>query len=256
MSVVLLYIAIHGTVWKSEPALLGFVFSGLMAFIIPFLWCAAWWYADFREREPLRIILTFFFWGMFAALMAIGINSISDDFFTVFGFGAIGLFIVPPIIEEFFKGSGLAFLCNHHEYDSVEDGVVFGFAIGMGFSFVENWLYLMGAPLGSSILAWVFLFILRSIVFSVIHGFYTAISGAVIGYLKEKQFGAPALGLLLGLPIAAVFHAIHNSGAALGDLAGGGGTILYCCFLVPVFDFGGFIILIILFVRALLRQKQ
>jgi RsiW-degrading membrane proteinase PrsW (M82 family) len=255
IGIILLYMALAAEPWKSTTASVAFIFSGLAALIIPFLWCAAWWYADYREREPLRLLVTLFLWGMLAALMAIGINTISDAFLGAFGLGVVGLFLVAPVIEELFKGSGLCLISEHHEYDSVEDGMVFGFVIGMGFSFIENWIYFLGNPLGSDTAGWFVLFLLRSIFFSANHGFYTAITGAFIGWLREARYGAPAFGILAGWPIAAFFHAVHNSGAAIMALLGAGGAVIYCCFLIPVFDYGGFVLLVALFARSLLRKR-
>jgi len=253
--IILLYMLIFAQAWKSSTALIAFVLSGMIAFLVPFLWCAAFWYADFREREPLRILVTFFLWGMLSGLMAIGINSVSGLVFSVLGLGFLSSFLIAPPIEEFFKGSGLALLAEHHEYNSIEDGLVFGFVIGMGFSFVENWIYLLGNPMGSDIIGWFFLFILRCIIFSSIHGIFTAMTGGVIGYLKERSFAAPAFGLIPGFLIAAFFHAMHNSGQTLAYVLGVGGLLTYCCILIPMFDYGGFFLLLIIFLWALLRKR-
>ena len=253
--IILLYMFIFAAAWKSGTALVAFILSGLIAFLIPFLWCAAFWYADFREREPLRILVTFFLWGVLSGLMAIGINSVSGLVFSVLGLGFLSAFLIAPPVEEFFKGSGLALLAEHHEYNSVEDGLVFGFVIGMGFSFIENWIYLLGNPMGSDIFSWFFLFILRCIMFSSIHGLFTAMTGGVIGYLKERNFAAPAFGLIPGFMLAAFFHAMHNSGQTLAYVLGIGGLLTYCCILIPMFDYGGFFILLVIFIWALVRKK-
>jgi RsiW-degrading membrane proteinase PrsW (M82 family) len=253
--IIVLYMAFTAQIWKSSSALAAFLFSGLLAFIVPYLWCAAWWYADYREREPLRLMFSFFLWGMLAALMAIGLNSIAGALFGLVGLGFVSTFLLAPPLEELFKGSGLALLSEHHEYDSIEDGIVFGFTVGMGFAFIENWVYLLDNPMGSDIGGWLFIFFLRAIIFSANHGFFTAITGIVIGYLIERQFKAPALGLLVGVPLAAFFHAMHNSGETIIALLGGGGTIIYCCFLIPLFDYGGFIILVLFFIRSVMRKK-
>ncbi|MBU0533091.1 PrsW family intramembrane metalloprotease [Candidatus Micrarchaeota archaeon] len=252
---ILIYMLLTAEVWKSAEALIAFFLSGLMAFMIPYLWCAVWWYADFREREPLRILITFFLWGMLAALMAIGINTVAGLIFEFLGVGFLGTLLVAPIIEEFYKGSGAALLSEHREFNSIEDGVVFGFVIGMGFSFIEDWIYLLDSPMGSDILSWFSLFTMRSILFSANHGFYTAITGGIIGFFIERGFKAPALGLLVGFPIAAVFHTIHNSGEMLTTLFGLGGLLTYCCLLIPLFDYGGLAFLLLLFIWALLRKK-
>ncbi len=251
---ILIYMAFSAEIWKGGIALVAFFFSGAAAFIIPYVWCMAWWYADYREREPLRMMVTFFFWGMLAALMAIGINSIAGTLFAIIGLGFLGSFLVAPIVEESFKGTGLALFSEHPEFNSVEDGFLFGFVIGMGFAFIENWIYFLQTPMGSDISSWIGLFFLRSVLFSANHGLYTAITGGIIGFLIEKKFRAPALGLLVAVPIAAFFHAMHNSGEMLG-LLGLGGLILYCCFLIPLFDYGGVIVLILLFLRAVFRNK-
>ena len=253
--VILAYMAFTAQIWKSWTALAAFLFSGFLAFIVPYLWCAAWWYADYRKREPLRLMFSFFLWGMLAALMVIGINSITGVIFGLAGFGFISTILLVPPMEEFFKGSGLALLSENHEYGSIEDGIVFGFTIGMGFAFIENWIYLLDNPMGSDIGGWLLVFFLRAIVFSANHGFFTALTGIVIGYMIERKFKVPALGLIIGIPLAAFFHAMHNSGEAITALLGGGGAFIYFCLLVPLFDYGGFIILVLLFIRSVLRKK-
>jgi len=252
--IIMLYMLLTAQIWKSDTAFTAFFISGMLAFIVPFLWCAAWWYADFREREPLRVLVTFFLWGMLAALMSIGISSSMGDLLELAGMGLLATFLVAPLVEESYKASGIAVLGEHREFNSIEDGFVYGFVIGMGFSFIEDWIYLLSVPMGSSVLAWLLMFIVRSIMFSSSHGLYTAITGGVIGLLIEKGFKAPALGLFIGVPIAAVFHAVHNSGELLSTIFGAPG-VCACCLLVPLFDYGGMFLLLILFLWALLRKK-
>jgi len=254
--VIMLYMLITARVWESAASLVAFTLSGLLAFMVPFLWVVAWWYADFREREPLRMVVTFFLWGMLAALMAIGINTTAGYAFELIGIGFLSTFLIAPFAEEFFKGTGAALLGEHKEFNSIEDGLVFGFVIGMGFSFIEDWMYLLSTPMGSNVLSWLFLFLLRSILFSANHGLYTAIIGGIIGFLIEKGFKAPALGLLVALPVAALFHAMHNSGETMGFLFGDVGLLSYCCILIPLFDYGGLIVLVCLFIWALLRKPS
>lgn len=253
--IIVVYMALAAQFWKSGTALAAFILSGLISFIVPYLWCVAWWYADYREREPLRIMVTFFLWGMLSALMAIGLNTVAGVLLAAVGFGFLASFFLAPPTEEFYKGAGAALLAEHREYNSIEDGIVFGFTIGMGFSFIENWLYLLNNPMGSNIGMWLLVFFLRSIMFSANHGFFTAITGAVIGWLIERRSAVPALGMLVGVPVAAFFHAMHNSGEAIAALLGGAGTALYCCLFIPIFDYGGFLALLALFIRSVLRKK-
>ncbi|MFH1520841.1 MAG: PrsW family intramembrane metalloprotease [Candidatus Micrarchaeota archaeon] len=253
---ILSYMLLDSQAWKSSPALAAFFISGLAAFIIPFLWCAVWWFVDFKEREPIRILITLFFWGMLSALMAIGLNTVAGIIFGIIGLGFLSSFLSAPIIEETYKGSGLALLSEHHEFDSVEDGIVFGFVVGMGFAFIENWIYFLNYPMGSDMISWLWLFFLRSVVFSAMHGFYTAITGLIVSIFIIRKFRAPGLAILIGIPIAALFHAMHNSSELLSVLFGGGGILLYCCLLIPLFDYGGVVLLMLLFIRAVFSKKE
>lgn len=253
---VLIYLFMSAEAWTNSIALGSFFISGLISFIIPFLWCAAFWYADFKEREPLRILVTFFLWGCLAALMAIGINSIAGAVFELAGLGFLGSILIAPPLEELYKGTGLTLLSEYHEYNSVENGLMFGFVIGMGFSFIENWLYLIDNPFSADIGGWLVLFMVRAVLFSANHGVYTAIVGGVIGWLEERKFAAPALGLIPGVLIAATYHAAHNSSDLLTALFGTtGGLLAYCCLLIPLFDYGGLLVLLLVFAWAVLRKK-
>ncbi len=249
------YLALSQEIWKSWSAFIAFFLSGLISFIVPFLWCCAWWYADYREREPLRLMVTFFLWGMLAALMAIGINTLFGVVFALVGLGFLGSFFIAPPMEEFYKASGLGLLAEHGGYNSVGDGILFGFTVGMGFSFIENWIYLLDNPLGSDVGMWLGVFFMRCVMFSANHGLFTAITGAAIGWLIERRFAAPALGLLIGVPVAAFFHAMHNSVEILSVLLGGGGLLIYCCLLMPFFDYGGLLLVAALFISSVLHQK-
>jgi RsiW-degrading membrane proteinase PrsW (M82 family) len=253
--VLLFYLFVSADAWRSVPVFASFALSGLIAFIVPFLWCAAFWYADFRNRAPLRMMVTFFLWGCMAALMAVGINTLWGAAFELLGLGYVATIVVAPLTEEFFKGSGLALLSEHNDYNSVEAGLVFGFAIGMGFSFIENWMYLMGNPFSADIWGWLAVFLLRSVLFSADHGVYTAISGGIIGLLKERRFAAPALGLIPGVLIASVLHAAHNSGVSLADAFGLSGVLAYFCILLPLVDYGALFLLLAIFAWAVLRKK-
>jgi len=254
--VILLYMAATAQVWRSDIAFAAFLLSGLLAFVVPFLWCIIWWYSEYTGREPLRLIITFFLWGMLAALMAIGINTVAGVILGIFGLVFIVPFMIVPPVEEFYKAAGLGLLSEHHEYKSVQDGLIFGFVIGMGYSFIENWLYLINHPMGSDLMGWLSVFIVRSLFLSANHGIYTAMIGGAVGYLEEARFKAPVLGIFLVLPLAAFFHAMNNSSETLNMLLGADGFVIYLCFIMPLFNYGGLILLILFFISSLLRKSS
>ncbi len=251
------YLAITADAFKSAQALVAFLTSGGIAFFVPFLWVAVWWFADYKEREPLRIIVSLFLWGILASLMAIGLNTLIDSVLLAIGIGALSIAILIPIVEEILKGAGLVLFSLHHEYGDVTDGIVFGFTIGMGFAFVENWLYLLDNPMGADISSWLWLFFLRSVMFSAGHGVYTALTGGIIGYLKKRRHSQ----ILYAFPamIPAVFlHAVHNSAELMVELFGEIIGVAYCCIIMPLFDYGGlfFIALLMLAWLSLKKRKK
>ncbi|MCX8200288.1 MAG: PrsW family glutamic-type intramembrane protease [Candidatus Micrarchaeota archaeon] len=246
ISILLFYIMYASNSLISFSAFFAFILCGLLAFITPFLWAVLMWLADYKEREPLRIVVSLFLWGGLAGLMSIGLNSILGAVLVAIGIGFLSAMLIAPLVEEFFKGMGIAVFSLHHELNNMVDGLVYGFIIGMGFAFVENWLYLMNNPMGANTGAWLTVFILRSFVFSATHGVFTSLTGAIIGYLKEKEFAFPTLSLLVA-PLPAMFlHAAHNS-MEFWSLFGNLGMAAYCCILLPMFDYGG-----LAFVMALL----
>ena len=254
---IIAYLAMSTTPWKSSTALFAFFISGAIALITPFLLAALMWFADYREREPLRIIASMFLWGGLACLMSIGMNSIGGEFFAVCGLSFIAASFTAPIIEEFFKGMGLVVFSFHHEYDDMVDGIVFGFVIGMGFSFVEDWLYLLKNPMGADVWGWLIVFILRSLFFAANHGVFTAMTGAAIGLLKQWRFPYAPIGMLGGMLPAMLLHAIHNSGEIWMELFGTPGICAYCCILLPIFDYGGLAVIAILMIGGVaLAQKR
>ena len=244
--VLVLYLFIAVSAWKSPSALFAFFISGVYAFIIPFILVAILWFADYKEREPLRVIVSLFLWGGLSCLLAIGFNSTADMFLSMVGLGAFTAFIVAPLVEETFKGTGLVIFSFHHEFDDMVDGIVYGFTIGMGFAFVENWLYFLNAaPLGGSTIGWVALFFLRSIIFAANHGVFTAFTGGVIGFLKQKRVSWAPYGFFIGVIPAIFLHAMHNSGAIWAGICGPIGAILQLLVLAPMFDYGALVLLMI-----------
>jgi len=258
--VLVVYFAVAVEPWQSPSALFAFFISGILSLVTPFLWVALMWFADYKEREPLRIIVSLFLWGGFACLMAIGINSVTGLFFGICGLAFMAASFTAPIFEELFKGIGLAIFSFHHEYDNMVDGIIYGFVIGMGFSFVEDWLYLLHNPMGGNIWSWLFVFIMRSIFFSANHGVFTAMTGGVIGLLKQWRFPYATLGLAAGMLPAMFLHAVHNSGEIWTTLFGGIGICAYCCILIPVFDYGGLLLVALLLVGGVIftqgREKD
>jgi protease PrsW len=252
---IILYMAVSFRVWSSPTAAYSFVISGIFAFILPLLTVAAVWFADYKEREPIRLIASMFLWGSFTGILAIGFNTMGETMLSLFGVGLLSAPFIAPMIEEVFKGSGLVAISLHHEFDDMVDGIVYGFTIGAGFCFIENWLYLMKSPMGENALAWFLIFFMRSGMFLANHSVFTSFTGAVIGYLKQKNVRWAPYGLFIGVIPAVFLHFVHNFTATFGPMMGPIG-ILLALMVWAVFDWGGLAIVCILLIAGVYGMQR
>jgi len=232
--ILILWFALHDI--RPDIGWLVFIVGGVAAVFMPVIFLVIGWLADYYEREPFRFIVGMFMWGVMATFFAFFINTTFSLLAgLVLSSGAASLLIavlVAPVVEETAKGTGLLILSGHHEYDHVFDGIIFGFAIGMGFAFVENWLYFAtnASPVVVGGLGeWAYNILYRSFLCSLAHGCFTGATGGVIGYFKarRKTPGFGVLGFFLGLPIAIFLHGAFNLTAVID-------SIMQTAFGVPV----------------------
>lgn len=209
-----------------EIALLLFIVGGVVCWLMPFVYLISIWLLEVWEREPLRFPVSLFMWGIFAAFIAFWLNMVVDFigggiFGLVLGsvgaslFTVISAILFAPFIEEFAKGFGVLIASGHHELNDTFDGILYGFAAGMGFAAVENWLYFAvenNPAVAGGIEGWLFLIAYRSIFNSLGHGWFTACTGGVIGFMKARpQLRRYAvLGAIPGWLLASTLHAIFN----------------------------------------------
>ncbi len=224
----------------SDIGLLVFIIGGVAAIFMPVIFLVTGWLTDYYEREPFRFIVAMFMWGVLATFISFFLNTTLDLFFGLLvGSGIASLLtavIVAPVVEETAKGLGLLILSGHHEYDDTFDGIIFGFAVGMGFAAVENWLYFAANanPVTVEGLGpWAFNILYRSVLCSLAHGCFTAATGGAIGFIKSRKSlrSFAFVGFLIGLPIAIIMHGTFNFTAILDEI-----MQVVIGFPVPVFD--------------------
>jgi protease PrsW len=173
---------------------------------------------DLYEREPLRYVIPVFVWGftvavfvslVFNTLAAITFSSLVDqqaaDFLTAV--------FVAPVVEECSKGLALlliffvAYAARRNsgliEFSGVMDGIVYGSAVGFGFSIAEDVLY--GLQFGAET------FLVRRIFGGFAHAAFTSLTGIGIGlipFVEHRIFKPipPILGLLGAITLHATFN--------------------------------------------------
>ncbi len=238
---ILLILAIVLRGVRQDIGILIFFIGGVAAIFMPLIFLVIAWLADYYQREPFRFVFAMFMWGVMSTLVAFFVNTTVLQGIDLFVGStslalAISAVLVAPVVEETAKGLGLLVLSGHHEYDSAFDGIIFGFAVGMGFAFVENWLYFVARynPVDAGgLLPWVYLILYRSFLGSLSHGCFTAALGGIIGFFKSHPGlrRHTLLAFMIGLPIAMFLHSMGNLLVILGSAMETGLGIP-----VPLFD--------------------
>ena len=120
--------------------------------------------------------------------------------------------IIAPWIEEALKALPIVLLIMANRIGYKTDAIIFGFAVGAGFSVVENSFYLVRFP-ELSTPVW----IVRGLGTAIMHGTTTAVLAAVAHELGERglrrtddQKGFNAAWFLPGYLVATVIHILFN----------------------------------------------
>jgi len=112
---------------------------------------------------------------------------------------------VAPFIEEIIKAILIIILIKRNKIGFMIDGAILGFAIGSGFALIENIFYL-NSLMDTNIFIW----IVRGIGTSVMHGGATALFAIICMYFYNKSEKLNFLGIILGSLIAIAIHWIYN----------------------------------------------
>jgi hypothetical protein len=154
----------------------------------------------FKLLKPL-IIVVVILWGFLAAIVAYPLNSLLFKVFDekiVTGLGA-------PVIEEILKYLFVAFMFYKNRLGFLADSLIVGFAVGAGFSVIEN-IYYFNQLGEESIMLW----IIRGFGTAIMHGTATGIAAVVsqnfIGKLSKIKIQFLLMGLLSGIIIHVLFN--------------------------------------------------
>jgi RsiW-degrading membrane proteinase PrsW (M82 family) len=110
-----------------------------------------------------------------------------------------------PLIEELLKLVPIAFLISRARVGFLVDAAIHGFAIGAGFAFLENILYLVSLPDAGP-----WLWIVRGFGTAILHGSTTAAAAVLTKELSDQHDRSVALAALPGLVLAVIVHSLYN----------------------------------------------
>ena len=174
------------------------------------------WGIDRFEKEPLPLLLRSFLWGAAPAVVAALILQmlLNEPIAIVLGENSLSTRVAglasAPITEEILKGVAVAMVYANHrrEFDGWVDGLVYGAMAGFGFAYVENVLYLATTANWQD---WGTLFVMRSLVFGGLHGFWSGLVGIGFGFARyAKNVASKVIAIATGLLAAIAGHFIHN----------------------------------------------
>lgn len=204
---------------------------------------------DRWEPEPPHLLVSAFFWG--AGVSVLFVFLVSPILAAVGGNGDFfGSVISAPLVEESAKGLFLVLVLlvtrrGRAEFNSLTDALVYAGFVGIGFSFVEDMLYIAGADSVSGALtiagfriglgAWA-------------HSIYTAMTAIGLWLAVSQRGPSRYVWPFVGWAVAVGLHAIHNGSTFLGLGAWLGSLV--------VFSLPAFIAFVIIAVRSHRREGQ
>ena len=238
--------------------ILGLILSFLVTVLPALTYIAIIWWLDRYEREPLWLLTVTFLWGAVPAIILALIAQLILDYpFELMGPGVVASVatygITPPLTEETVKALAVLgiFLLYRREFDNVLDGIVYGALVGFGFSVTEDLFAFLGTLFTEGWGSWGVTVLLRVGLYALNHSFFTACTGAALGYARlSRETWKKVLVPLLGLGAAMVFHGLHNLGAVFAE-----STVCLSLVFATLVDWGGVLVLLVIMLLAARQER-
>jgi RsiW-degrading membrane proteinase PrsW (M82 family) len=231
-------LAMNGLTWMVYVILVAVAFLPSIVYII---WIRN---TERYEREPWGRIFGTFIWGaVFGVIIAVVFSlvliylfeSITPDrlYDSISGDDYLSLLflvvIVAPFAEEAAKGIGV--FAAGSELDEVEDGLIYGSSVGLGFAATENLLYEYIALTTLGFGAFIATAVVRSISSALLHASATSATGYGIGRRKILGRGYHIIPFFL---LAVFMHGLFNFFASMGTIFG---LLLAIMFAIAAIEF-------------------
>ena len=168
-----------------------------------FIFLVALMFLDSYKLVSLRSVVLAILVGTLAALACLFINGWLLNA-TAFNKPAYSRYIA-PLIEEAFKALFIVRLIRVKRVGFMVDAAIYGFAVGAGFSLVENIYFLFDLE-SASIAVWV----IRGFGTAAVHAATMAIFGIVSKRISEEYTSEKLHIFVPGFAIAVVIHSLFN----------------------------------------------
>jgi RsiW-degrading membrane proteinase PrsW (M82 family) len=185
------------------------VLSILVAVGIPVVFLVLIYTLDLYASRTFGLVLLTFGWGAVGAFaLAYAVNTAAATTLS----GTLGpdpdfllTVAIAPLVEELAKSVSLFYVSRRSEFTYFVDGAIYGFSAGIGFSVIENFLYLYQNPGMGIALA-----LTRSFSTCLMHGTAAGLVGAAVGRSRFERQSGRTIGLLGGWAAAILLHGLFN----------------------------------------------
>jgi RsiW-degrading membrane proteinase PrsW (M82 family) len=175
----------------------------ILCFLPVILFLAFLFLLDSFNLAQIKTLISCLLWGIFCAVAGYYINTFLAKWMAI-DYRSLSRY-VGPVIEESLKTLFVFYLIYKKKIGFMIDAAIYGFAIGAGFSLIENFYFLFNAPPGFNLLT----LIIRGIGTASMHGGCTSFFAAlfIVSISRsENRFTA----LLPGLLLAFLLHSGFN----------------------------------------------
>ena len=171
------------------------------------IWLWFWLREDRLHPEPRILILTAFLAGMLAVPLVIPFEKAVSDFF---GSGSL-VFIIWAIVEELAKFFvAWAVVLRRKEVDEPIDAMIYMITVALGFSAIENSLFILAPIVSGDAVGALVTGNLRFIGATLLHIISSSAIGAAFALSFYKSAGLKKEFVIVGVILSILLHAIFN----------------------------------------------
>lgn len=221
-----------------------FAIAFLSGLIPALFWLWFWLREDVERPEPYGLIALSFIAGMLVVPLALPLQKLALEFYR-----GENLIFVWVIIEEVLKyAAALIFILWHKAVDEPIDIIIYMITIALGFSALENALFIFNPLMNGSYLDSMLTGSFRFLGATLLHVLASGTVGALLALVYYKSNTQKLAFGTLGLFIAIVLHALFN----FFIMDASGETILG----VFLFVWMGVIVLFLIFEKVKILESQ